>query len=231
VVAWRSDLALTPAVGEDTAQAVLIGFGLFSLAVAVPFLWRALAWKRLLAYSSLEHMGVLALGFAFATPLAMAGVVVHVAGHAVAKALGFYAATPLLAHVPTAAGRPATGIGRTSPALGASMGISLGTLAGLPPSPLFASEVLIVAGGFQAGRTWEAAATAILLALGFLGLGHALLETIAGKTRRRAPGSPAGLRAVVALTAVATVALLALTALAPWLPGSEIVEAMLDGVA
>jgi hydrogenase-4 component F len=231
VVAWRSDRALTPAVGEDMAQTVLVGFGLVSLAFAVPFLWRALAWKRLLAYSSLEHMGVLALGFAFATPLAMAGVIVHVAGHAIAKALGFYAATPLLAHVPAAAGRAATGVGRTSPALGTSMGVSLGTLAGLPPSPLFASEVLIVAGGFAAGRPWEAAAAAVLLTLGFLGLGHAFIETIAGRTRKRAPGAPVGLRSVVALTAVATVALLALTALAPWLPGSEIVEAMLEGVA
>jgi hydrogenase-4 component F len=231
VVAWRSDRALAPAVGEDLAQGILVAFGLVSLAVAVPFLWRALAWKRLLAYSSLEHMGVLALGLAFATPLAMAGVVVHVGGHAIAKALGFYAATPLLAHIPVAAGRPATGIGRSSPALGASMGISLGTLAGLPPSPLFVSEVLIVAGGFSAGRTWEAAAAAILLALGFLGLGHALLETLAGKTRRRTPGSPTGLRQVVALTVVAVAALLALTALAPWLPGSDVVEAMLDGVA
>ena len=228
VVAWRSDRALAPAVGEEMAQGVLIGFGLVSLAVAVPFLWRALAWKRLLAYSSLEHMGVLALGFAFATPLAMAGVIVHVCGHAIAKALGFYAATPLLSHVPVAGGRAATGIGRTSPSLGASMGVSLGTLAGLPPSPLFASEVLIVAGGFAAGRPWEAAAAAILLALGFLGLGHALLETIAGKTRRHADGSPLGLRTVVALTALATAALLALTALAPWLPGSELVEAMLE---
>ncbi len=175
-------------------------------------------------------MGVLALGFAFANPLAMAGVVVHVTGHAIAKALGFYAATPLLGHVPSAGGRAATGVGRTSPALGTSMGISLGTLAGLPPSPLFASEVLIVAGGFAAGRTWEAAAAAVLLALGFLGLAHALLETIAGKARRRAPGSPPGLRTVVGLTVVATAALLTLTALAPWLPGSELVEAMLGAV-
>ena len=228
VVAWRSDKALAPAVGEEMAQGVLVGFGLVSLAVAVPFLWRSLAWKRLLAYSSLEHMGVLALGFAFANPLAMAGVVVHVAGHAIAKALGFYAATPLIAHVPGAAGRAATGVARTTPALGTSMGISLGSLAGLPPSPLFASEVLIVAGGFAAGRTWEAAAAAILLALGFLGLGHALLETIAGKARRRAPGPPRGLRTVVALTAVATIALIMLTVLAPWLPSSELVHAMLD---
>ena len=98
-------------------------------------------------------MGVIALGIGFATPLALAGVAIHIAGHAVAKALGFYAATPLLAHEPRAAGHAVTGIARTQPALGTAMGISLGTLAGLPPSPLFLSEVLIVAGGFEAGWT------------------------------------------------------------------------------
>ena len=126
----------------------------------MPFLWRPLAWKRLLAYSSLEHMGVIALGIGFGTPLALAGVAVHIAGHAVAKALGFYAATPLLEHEPRAAEHAVTGIARTQPALGGRMGISLGALAGLPPSPLFVSEVLIVAGGFQAGRSWAAAAAA-----------------------------------------------------------------------
>ena len=231
VVAWRSDRALAPAVGEDTARSLLVAFGLFSLAVAVPFLWRALTWKRLLAYSSLEHMGVLAIGLAFATPLAIAGVIVHVVGHAVAKALGFYAATPLVAHAPAAANRAVSGVGRTNPALGASLGISLGTLAGLPPSPLFASEVLIVAGGFSGGYTWEASLAVVLLALGFLGLGHVLLDVLAGKTRRRTEGRPVGLRGVVALTAVATIALLALTAVAPWLPGSQIVDALVDDPA
>ena len=129
-----------------------------SLAVAVPFLWRPLAWKRLLAYSSLEHMGVIALGIGFGTPLALAGVAVHIVGHAVAKALGFYAATPLLAHEPRAAGhavdRRRAHAARPRRRCSA---ISLGALAGLPPSPLFVSEVLIVAGGFAAGRPWAAA--------------------------------------------------------------------------
>ncbi len=126
----------------------------------MPFLWRSQAWKRLLAYSSLEHMGVIALGIGFGGPLALAGVAVHIVGHALAKALGFYAATPLLGHEPRAAGHAVGGIGRTQPALGASLGISLGALAGLPPSPLFVSEVLIVAGGFQVGRPWAAGAAA-----------------------------------------------------------------------
>ena len=171
-----------------TAGGVLVGFGLVSLAVAVPFLWRPQAWKRLLAYSSLEHMGVIALGIGFGGPLALAGVAIHIVGHALAKALGFYAATPLLAHDPRAAGHAVGGIGRTQPALGASLGISLGALAGLPPSPLFVSEVLIVAGGFQVGRPWAASAAAILLALGFLGLAHALIDTVVG--RPRGPRTP-----------------------------------------
>jgi hydrogenase-4 component F len=231
LVAWRSEQSLAPVVGLGTAQSVLLGFGLVSLAVAVPFLWRPLAWKRLLAYSSLEHMGVIALGIGFATPLALAGVAIHILAHAVAKALGFYAAVPLLGHEPRAAGHAVTGIARTQPVLGTSMGVSLGALAGLPPFPLFASEVLIVAGGFQAGRTWAAATAILLLGLGFLGLAHALIETIVGKPHRRDRGQVPGLRGVAALTAIAVVVSLALTGAALWLPGSDVVEALLKGAA
>jgi hydrogenase-4 component F len=230
LVAWRASTALSPAVGASTARSVLVGFGLLSLAVAVPFLWRPLPWKRLLAYSSLEHMGVIALGVGFGTPLALAGVALHVAGHALAKALGFYAAVPLLGHEPRAAGRAVSGIARTQPQLGAVLGISLGALAGLPPSPLFASEVLIVAGGFAAGRPWASGVTALLLALGFLGLAHALLETTAGKARRRDRAVAPGLAPVAALAGVAVVALLALTAAALWLPGSGIAQALAEGI-
>ncbi len=229
LVAWRSEQALGPVIGGHRARDVLVGFGLVSLAIAVPFLWRPLAWKRLLAYSSLEHMGVIALGIGFASPLAIAGVTIHIAGHAIAKALGFYAATPLLVHEPRAGGHPSTGIGRTSPRLGTTMGIALGTLAGLPPSPLFVSEVLIVAGGFAAGRWWAAAAAALFLALGFLGLIHALIETTAGQPRGHRPMTLPGLGGATALAGIALALLLVLTVVALWLPGADLVDALLRG--
>ena len=230
LVAWRTDRALAPLIGASAAQRVLIGFGLVSLAVAVPFLWRPMAFKRLLAYSSLEHLGVMALGVGFGTPLALAGVAVHIVGHAIAKALGFYAATPLLAHEPRAARHAVSGIGRTAPALGATMGLSLGTLSGLPPSPLFVSELLILAGGFESGRPWPAAIAAVLLALGFLGLAHATIDTLVGKAHRRNPEQPTGLRLVTTLGGVSLVVLLGLTAVAPWLSGSSFVDALVRGV-
>jgi hydrogenase-4 component F len=231
LVAWRSQHALAPVVGEQTTRTVLIVFGLTSLGVAVPFLWRSLPWKRLLAYSSLEHIGVIALGIGFGTPLALAGVAIHIAAHAVAKALGFYAATPLLSHDPRAGEHAVTGIGRTQPALGATMGISLAALSGLPPSPLFVSEVLIVTGGFQAGHPWAASATALLLALGFLGLAHALIDTTAGDSPPRGRGAVAGLRGVTALTCVSVVLLLGLAAAAVALPGSDLADALVRGLS
>ena len=224
LVAWRSEQALAPAIGARTAR---VGrwsaSGSLSLAVAVPFLWRPLPWKRLLAYSSLEHMGVIALGIGFGTPLALAGVAVHIAGHALAKALGFYAATPLLgARAARRRPRRRAASPARSPALGAAMGISLGALAGLPPSPLFVSEVLIVAGGFQAGRPWAAAAAAVLLALGFLGLAHALIETTVGKAHRRDRGAAPGLRGVTrAHRRLGRLPARRSTAAAFWLPGQR----------
>jgi hydrogenase-4 component F len=235
IVAWRCMQGLAPVVGIATTRSVLIGFGLASVAVAVPFLSRPLPWKRLLAYSSLEHMGVIALGIGFGTPLAIAGVAVHIVAHAIAKTLAFVIVTPLLAHEPRAARYPVTGIGRTSPALGVTTGVALGALAGLPPSPLFASELLIIAGGFQSGRLWAAAAAALLLALAFLGLTHALLETTAGETSEcgseRGRGRLPGIGGVTALAVVSVVFLLALTCVSIWLPGTDLVQALMEGLA
>jgi hydrogenase-4 component F len=207
LVAWRVQLALEPSVG-GAGSGLFLAFGLASLAVAVPFLWRPLPLKRLLAYSSLEHMGILALGIGFAHPLATAGVVVHVAGHALAKSLGFYAAAS-----DTTDGA-------------AAVGVSLGSLSGMPPAPLFVSELLIVLGGFAAGETAVAIAAVVLLALGFLGLAHALIERTAGAAVQRR--TERGLRA---LTAFVVAGQLAIAAAAFWLVDSPLLGDLMRGMA
>ncbi|MCD6726145.1 MAG: hypothetical protein LT070_02785 [Solirubrobacteraceae bacterium] len=230
LVAWRLALVLGPAAGLGSANGLLLAFGLVSLAVAVPFLWRPQPWKRLLAYSSLEHMGILALGIGFASPLATAGVVLHLVGHALAKSLGFYAAIPLLRHDPAASGEPLSGLASASPATAGAVGVSLGALSGLPPSPLFFSEVLIVSGGIASGHLAVASLAAVLLALGFVGLAHSLIEGLAGPVRRAPRRSRSGGR-TVALTVAISACLLALSASTSWLVGAAFVERLMDGVA
>jgi hydrogenase-4 component F len=231
LVAWRVKETLELNVGAGTARAVFLAFGLASVLVAIPFLWRALPWKRLLAYSSLEHMGVLALGIGFGTPLAIAGVVVHVAGHALAKALGFYAALPLLRADPDAAQHATLGVASRSPATATAMGVSLVALAGLPPSPLFLSELLILSGGVAAGQVAIVAIAAVALALGFLGLLHALMEGVLGdpatgkRSRHRRAERP-----IMALTSVLGAGLIAVATAGLLLPGSAFIATLARGV-
>jgi hydrogenase-4 component F len=231
LVAWRVKNVLGAAAGTNAARALFLGFGLASLLIAVPFLWRALPWKRLLAYSSLEHMGVIALGIGFGTPLAIAGVVIHVAGHGLAKALGFLAALPLLRVEPGAASEPAAGVMSASPATAWAMGVSLGALGGVPPSPLFVSELLILLGGIQAHDTAIAAIAALALALGFLGLLHALVEGVIGGPQGGARrGHHRSERPIVLLTAATGVALVALTVAGALLADSAFVTTLSRGV-
>jgi hydrogenase-4 component F len=230
LIAWRVLDTLGPALHGGVAKAAFLAFGLASLAIAVPFLWRPLAWKRLLAYSSLEHMGVLALGIGFATPLATAGVVLHLAGHALAKALGFYAAMPLLRHQPDAAEHPPRGVARASSGTAAAIGVSIGSLSGLPPSPLFFSELLVLLGGIAAGQLAVTLVAAALLGLGFLGLAHALIEGLAGGEHQGKWRRGRTVRMAERVTVAIGLGLIALSATAYLLPGWSVVHMLMRGV-
>ena len=230
LIGWRVLDTLGPALHGGVARSVFLAFGLASLAIAVPFLWRPQAWKRLLAYSSLEHMGVLALGIGFATPLATAGVVLHLAGHALAKALGFYTAMALLHHRPDAADRPPRGVSRASAGTATAMGVTLASLSGMPPSPLFFSELLILLGGIAAGQLAVTLIAAALLGLGFLGLAHALIEGLVGGERHGSWRRERTVRLAERLTVVVTLGLVALSCTAYLIPGWSVIRTLMRGV-
>ena len=85
------------AAGERSfAEHALIVFGVISLVAASFFVLRQGNYKRLLAYSSIEHMGIIALGIGFGAPLAVAGALLHVITHASAKGLAFFGTGSLL---------------------------------------------------------------------------------------------------------------------------------------
>ena len=94
------------------------------------------------------------------------------------------------------------------------MGISLAALAGMPPSPLFLSELLIVLGGVAAGQLVVSGIAVIALALGFLGLLHALVEGVIGDRQPDGgrPRAQRGQAATVTLTTILGIGLLALLA-------------------
>jgi hydrogenase-4 component F len=229
LVAWRVDLAVRIAAGPGFADGVFVAFGLASLAVAVPFLWKTLPWKRFLAYSSLEHMGVIALGIGFHNRWAVAGVLIHVAGHAIAKCLGFVLTIPLVRYQPGASTAAPRGIVRLSRPLGAGMGLSLLVLAAVPPSPLFVSEVLIVYAGIAAGQVAIAALVAVLLALGFLGIAHMTIEALSGRPEAHRVAGRRSAAWITRITVGAGIALAAVVVLAVRLPAADLARLMSGG--
>lgn len=166
----RFHLVTSAALGPGFSSTLLIVFGLLSLAVALPFIVAQGDLKRLLAYSSVEHMGVATLALGFGGHLALLGFGLHLASHGLAKSTGFLAAGRLVAERHTRRiGRLAGSLER-SPAAGRALVVAALALAGLPPSGVFVAEIAILFGGVQMGWGLAAGVAALLLALAVAGL-------------------------------------------------------------
>jgi hydrogenase-4 component F len=166
----RFHLVAVAGIGPGFSSTLLVAFGLLSMAVALPFMIRQEDVKRLLAYSSIEHMGLLAVGVGFGGPLALLGVALHMGLHAVTKATLFLSAGELVQQYGSRRLSAIRGTITAAPVAGVALGGGIVLLGGLPPSGIFVTEFAIVVGGVTQGFFPAAAATALLLALCFVAL-------------------------------------------------------------
>ena len=153
----RFHLVTAAGLGTAFSSNLLIFFGLLSIAVALPFLIRQEDVKRLLAYSSVEHMGVLALGLGFGGPIALLGVIAHVGLHALTKATLFISAGELVHQYGSRRLSAIRGTLTASPVAGGALGSGIVLLGGLPPSGIFVTEFAIIVGGVARGYVLAAA--------------------------------------------------------------------------
>ncbi len=211
----RFHLVASAGLGPQFSSNLLIGFGLLSLAVALPFMVRQEDLKRLLAYSSVEHMGLLTLGIGFGGPLALLGVTVHAGLHALAKSTLFLSAGELVQRYETRRLSRLRGALEAAPVAGGAMGIGILLLGGLPPSGIFATEFAIVVGGLLRGYGIAAAIAGLLLALSFVAMAVHGSRLVWGRV-------PAGMEVVrggAVMAARFGLPLLAVCVLGLWTPG------------
>ncbi|PZS17088.1 MAG: hypothetical protein DLM60_14350 [Pseudonocardiales bacterium] len=160
-------------LGTGFPRGVLLVFGTLSLLLAALYLVEQRNLKRLLAYSSVEHMGILAIGVSFGAPIAFAGVLLHVLAHAAAKGNAFFGAGVLVrAYRTKDLARIGGGFDRL-PWTAPLFLLAILALSALPPFGLFRSEFMIVAGGLRSSHFAPAAAMVALVTLAFLGLSMA----------------------------------------------------------
>lgn len=170
---------LQPDVADFTAK-LLTFFGLFSIAVAVPFLLLQHDIKRLLAYSSVEHMGIVALGIGSGTVLGVYGAFLHLLNHAIGKSALFYLAGVLINQYRTKQILRIKGIIQTAPAAGALLIALIMAVSGMPPFGFFLSKFITIQAMFTAGSYLSGASALILLAGVFAGMVYYTFRMVFG---------------------------------------------------
>jgi len=151
-------------------RTLLLTVALASLVLAASLLLAQRDYKRLLAYSSIEHMGLVVVGVAVGTRLAVAALLLHILGHGLGKAVLFCGSGQILSATGTTKIAGVRGLLTRRPVLGATFALGLAALLGLPPFSLFASELGLARAGVQAGLGWVIAFTMVLLLVVFVAI-------------------------------------------------------------
>jgi hydrogenase-4 component F len=162
------------------AQPVLIAFGLLSLAVAATFIIGQGDVKRLLAYSSVEHMGLLVLGLGLGGVGAY-GSMLHLVNNGLAKGWMFLVTGNIVLATGSATAAGNRGLIRTLPASAVLLVLGLFAVTGSPPFGLFLSEFTILRAAIDGGHLWIAVMILVALMVIFVGMAALVLGIVLGE--------------------------------------------------
>lgn len=184
ILRWYS-LARLTTLGPDFVGAILMCFGFLSLALMAGFILLQKDIKRLLAYSSVEHMGILAIGFGLGTTEAVWGASLHLLLHGLTKANLFVIVGRLVQKTGTRQISRIRGIFKVLPYTGIIMVLGLLSITGTPPFGTFRSEVSILSGLFKTDHPLLGFLTILLLTVIFAGFLYHFLQMLYGKPSGR----------------------------------------------
>lgn len=174
------EISIAAGLGDFSGRLLLI-FGLLSMAVAAVFISGQTDYKRMLAYSSVEHMGILAVGVGLGGA-ALFGAVLHVINHSLTKAMLFLVAGNLLAVYRTKNTGGVAGALSVLPVSGTLWLLGLFAITGSPPFGPFLSEFTILKAALDQGQT--------LVAVVYLAILAVILAAMAAPALAMAQGTP-----------------------------------------
>jgi hydrogenase-4 component F len=167
ILRWKT--VVNGAVGSEFSDGLLLVLGTFSLAIAAFSLVIQRHYKRLLAYSSIEHTGLVCVGLGLG-PLGVFAAMLHLLNHTVAKSMMFFLSGRILDRYGTTELNRVSGLLSAMPVTGGLFAAGMIALVGLPPFGLFLSKFAVVRAGFAADRPWLMAALLALLVVAFVAL-------------------------------------------------------------
>jgi hydrogenase-4 component F len=168
------------ALGGRYPSTVLFVFGFASIFVGVFFMVRQGNFKRMFAYSSVEHMGIISVALGFGGVLGMYGALLQVLYHAIGKAVLFLSSGHIVLGYRTRETIKVRGILGSLPLAGGVLLLASLAVAGIPPFGLFLSEFTIVRAGFSGSEPILAGLFLLLLVIGFVALTNSTLTMTTG---------------------------------------------------
>jgi len=170
------------AVDHAFSQKLLIFFGLISILVPAFIIFTQKNYKRLLAYSSIEHMGVIALGFGFGGAGILAAVL-HMLYHALTKSILFLSSGNIFLKYGSTKIKNVAGVLKTLPSTGVLFFIGFLAITGMPPFGIFLTEFSIMAAGTKS-HPWVVIVAVLALALIFVGFLRHVVAMLYGETEK-----------------------------------------------
>jgi hydrogenase-4 component F len=184
----RVQAVVDAVAGPGLMRGLLLTAGLASLLVSAALVWRQRDYKRLLAWSSVEHMGLVAVGAGIGGRLALGAVLLHILGHGLAKSTAFVAAGRILAAEGTSLVGRVRALLVRRPVEAGVLVTALAALLGMPPFALFFSEVALVLAGWRAGLGWAMGVVLVALLVVFAGIVRAVTAMVPGPAEEAAAG-------------------------------------------
>ncbi|MGB9430292.1 MAG: proton-conducting transporter membrane subunit [Gammaproteobacteria bacterium] len=184
-------LAITDAANIGwLPHTALVVLGILSVFIGTFFIVRQEGVKRLMAYSSVEHMGILALGFGFGGVLGIAGALYHMLNHSLNKSLMFFGAGNVMRRYATKDMPSIRRVLGEFPVSGLLWLAGAVAITGAPPFGLFLSEFTILRAGFSGPNLWVAVVMLVLLIIIFIGFLNHFRAMYFGKRAETVPSGP-----------------------------------------
>jgi hydrogenase-4 component F len=143
-------------LGHEFPSTMLVGFGLFSILLAAPFVLVQRNFRRLLAYSSIDHAGIMVAALGFGGRWGALGAVLHMIFHAATKPLLFFCAGNVEQEFGTPYFRKVRGVIHTLPWTGAMFLVATFAVTGTPPFSIFQSEFTALSAALAQNYGWSA---------------------------------------------------------------------------
>jgi hydrogenase-4 component F len=159
---------------------LLLVLGLVSIGTAAVFILVQQDFKRTLAYSSIEHMGIIALGFGISSALSVFAALLHILNHSLTKSMLFAASGNVYLRYGTKKIVKIRGIMKMLPVTGTVFLLGIFAITGMPPFSIFTSELGMIISAFKSSKYLAAGLLMAFLALIFAGMAFRMLKMFFG---------------------------------------------------